>query len=438
MIKFVYSLLFYLITPFIFLRLFIKSRKSPAYRKRWSERLGFIPSLSRKRPVIWVHSVSVGETIASAPMVKALQQHYPHYQLFITTMTPTGSERVTALYSQSVEHSYIPYDLPCALARFLKRVNPAMAIIIETELWPNTINACYSRGIPIILANARLSEKSAQGYARLGHLTRTMLQQFNMIACQHNEDGNRFLRLGLPKTNLCITGSIKFDIKISAQVQLSAEKLRASWEKGFGRAAQVFIAGSTHAGEDSQIIDAFIKLKKQEKNLILVLAPRHPERFQKTFELAVSKGLVVVRHSLNDPVSSNTDVILGDTIGEMMKLFIASDIAFVGGSLVEAGGHNILEPAAAGLPVLSGTYTFNFQEIASALEKAGGLIRIKNSEDLFININKLLKNKAYYNHTCTHAKQFVENNRGALDNLLNIISQQIASAHENGKYGNVK
>ena len=425
MTRFIYSLLLYLITPLVFLKMLLRSRKAPAYRKRWGERLGFVSPLTENKPVIWIHSVSVGETIASMPLVKALRKHYPNHAFLITTMTPTGSDRVKAIYGDSVAHSYIPYDLPCALSRFFKRINPAIAIIIETELWPNTIAACHKRKIPTVVANARLSERSANGYAKLGGLTRSMLQQLSVIACQNSEDGERFLQLGLPKESLQITGSVKFDITLSKEVQAAASQLRTFWETGFDRKAQIFIAASTHDGEEQRIIDAFLQLKQRYNDLLLILVPRHPERFNPVYELACNNGLRVIRHSQQETISCDTDVILGDTMGEMMKLFAASDIAFVGGSLINRGGHNVLEPAAVGLPVLSGTYTFNFQEITSSLEKAEGLIRVENTNDLIREISRLLTDKRHYDHTCTQAKQFVESNRGALNKLLTITAKHM-------------
>ncbi|MDD7804845.1 MAG: lipid IV(A) 3-deoxy-D-manno-octulosonic acid transferase [Endozoicomonas sp. (ex Botrylloides leachii)] len=427
MARFIYSCLLYLITPAVLLRMLWRSRKTSAYRKRWGERLGFSPRLTRQNPVIWVHAVSVGETIASASLIKALQRHYPDHYFLITTMTPSGSERVKAIHGNALAHSYIPYDLPCALSRFLNRTSPCIAIMIETELWPNTIAACNKRNIPVIVANARLSKYSAKGYSRFGWITRPMLQQLSIVACQHTDDGERFLNLGLQKEKLHITGNIKFDIQVSEETKRSAAELRTSWEKGFGKPAQIFIASSTHAGEEQLIIDAFIQLKHQHRDLLLVLVPRHPERFNTVFQQAYHNGLNTIRYSQHERVSFDTDIILGDTMGEMMKFFSASDIAFVGGSLIERGGHNVLEPAAVGLPILTGAYTFNFQDITSSLEKARGLIRVRNANDLIIEINKLLMDKHYQNNIGNNAKYFVENNQGALNRLLSVIIRQIAT-----------
>ena len=425
MSRLLYSLLLYLFTPLVFCKLLYRSFRAPAYRKRWNERLGFVSFRLKKPSVIWVHSVSVGETLASAPLVNALLSRYPDYQLLITTMTPTGSERVQALYGDKVQHCYIPYDLPFALNRFFKRVKPDIAIIVETELWPNTIAACFKRNIPTIIVNARLSERSAKGYAKLGRITPTMLQQISVVACQNKNDGKRFIRLGLPENHLHITGSIKFDINVSAQEKNSATALRRQWEKGFGRPANLFIAASTHEGEEQLIFDAFKQLKQQHKDLLLLVVPRHPERFKAVFDLAVKQGLRTIRHSLEAPVDPHTEVILGDTMGEMMKLFAASDLAFVGGSLIKRGGHNVLEPAASGLPVLSGIHTFNFEKIASELEKAQGLIRVVDQDSIVDAITRLLTDKHHYDQTGHNAKQFVERNRGALERQLALISQQL-------------
>ena len=430
--RFIYSALLYLATPLVMLRLFLLARKAPAYRQRWRERFGFFPSLPKDKPVIWVHSVSVGETIASAPMVRELLERYPEHRVLVTTMTPTGSDRVKALYGNlpgdRVRHVYCPYDLPDAQNRFLNKVKPELALIIDTELWPNTIAACHKRGIPVIIVNARLSERSARGYARMKGLVSTMLKQITMVACQSKDDGERFTRLGLPLQQLTITGSVKFDLSVSPDVIKQGKHLKSTWEEGLGRPSIVITAASTHEGEDQQILDAFNSLREQYDNLLLVLVPRHPERFDAVNELIKSSSCNVVRHSGNQPLTSSTSVVLGDTMGEMMTFFAASDIAFVGGSLIEHGGHNMLEPAVLGLPVLSGRHVYNFQDISDSLVRAGGMQLVDSPKQLAEAIARLITDKLHYKEMSQNAARFVASNRGALEKTLNLINHQLPAS----------
>ena len=425
--RFLYSTLLYMATPFVLLRLALRARKAPAYGLRWKERFGFFPALSRDKPVIWVHSVSVGETIASAPLVRELITAYPEYRIMITTMTPTGSDRVKDLHKayigDRVQHVYCPYDLPDAQKRFLDRVNPAMALIVDTELWPNTVAACRKRNIPVVIVNARLSERSAKGYAKFGGLTHTMLNNLSVVACQSKDDGQRFIDLGLPEGRLQVTGSVKFDLTVEQDTIEQGRALRKSWETGLGHAARVLIAASTHDGEDQQILDSYKSLLANHDDLLLLLVPRHPERFNDVYQLIQENQLEVIRHSESSKTRPAIRVILGDTMGEMMKLFAASDIAFVGGSLVATGGHNMLEPAALGLPVLSGPHIFNFTDISQQLEQAGGLRFVNDSGALTSEVRKLLDNDDHYREMSQNATDFVNQNRGALERTLTVISR---------------
>ena len=427
--RLIYSALLYLAIPLVLLRLVVQTRKNKAYGQRWWERFGFFPALSRAQPVIWVHSVSVGETIASAPMVRELLKAYPHHRLLITTMTPTGSDQVRALHKEvlgsRVEHVYCPYDLPDVQSRFLNKVNPVIALVIDTELWPNTVAACKKRNIPMVIVNARLSARSAKGYKKLGGLTRAMLRQIPRVACQNPEDGERFIDLGLPREQLRITGSVKFDLSVSKQVLEQGKQWRASWEKGLGRPVKVIIAASTHSGEDQQILDSYKALLPTHNDLLLVIVPRHQERFDEVYKLVEENQLSITRHSQQKAPTPATRVILGDTMGQMMPLLAASDMAFVGGSLVERGGHNMMEPAALGLPVLSGPHVFNFTEISKELEQAGGLKIAANSNELSAAILKLLDDEDHYQSMGKNALAFIERNRGALRKTLDIIDELI-------------
>ena len=418
-----YSVFFYLLMPLILLRLLFRGMAAPSYRKRWLQRFGFFTPPELNKDTIWLHAVSVGETLAAVPLVKALQTKYPDHRLLITCMTPTGSERITAAFGDSVDHSYAPYDTPDAVARFLRRVQPKMLIIMETELWPNTVAGCYKRQIPVILANGRLSEKSARGYGRVPGLSAPMLGQLTAVAAQHGDDGARFTELGLSAKNLYITGNIKFDLDLSAEVRQSAEALRQQWSGTTQR--PILLAASTHRGEDEIILQAFGLIKQSVDNLLLVLVPRHPERFNQVGDLCREAGYSLARRSSNDSVEQ-ADILLGDSMGELMTFFGACDIAFVGGSLVTNGGHNMIEPAAWGKPTLSGLSVFNFAEVSRLLAEAGGLSLVEDAAALADATIELIENPEQALQMGQQAQRVAEANRGALERLLTVIDNSLS------------
>ena len=420
--RYLYSAIFYCLLPFIFLRLLFRGMAAPNYRKRWLQRFGFFRPFESSKNIIWLHAVSVGETLAAVPLVKALQIKYPDHRLLITCMTPTGSERITAAFGGSVDHSYAPYDTPDAIARFLQRVQPKMLIIMETELWPNTVAACYKRQIPVILANARLSEKSARGYGRVASLSASMFRQLTAVAAQHGDDGARFTALGLPVGNLHISGNIKFDLDLNSQIRQSAEVLRQQWSGANQR--PILLAASTHRGEDEIILQAFSLIKQSVNNALLVLVPRHPERFNQVGDLCLEAGFSLARRSSNDPTDT-ADILLGDTMGELMTFFGACDIAFVGGSLVTNGGHNMIEPAAWGKPTLTGLSVFNFAEVSRLLAEAGGLSLVEDAAALAEAVIELMKNPEQAQQMGLQAQQVAEANRGALERLLTVIDNSL-------------
>ncbi|MCY1259487.1 3-deoxy-D-manno-octulosonic acid transferase [compost metagenome] len=409
-----YSLLLHLGLPLIALRLFLRSRKAPAYARRIGERFSF--GLPELRPGgIWVHAVSVGESIAAAPMIKALQARYPQLPITVTCMTPTGSERIRALFGDSVQHCYLPYDLPWAAARFLDRVRPKLAVIMETELWPNHIHQCAKRGIPVALANARLSERSARGYARLGGVTRLMLQEMSWIAVQTEAEAQRFRQLGARPECVTVTGSIKFDLSIDPQLPVRAAVLREEWQATL---RPLWIAASTHAGEDEIILAAHRQLLADYPKALLILVPRHPERFNGVYELCRREGFASVRRSSGEAVTMDTSVLLGDTMGELLFLYALADIAFVGGSLVENGGHNLLEPAALGKPVLSGPHLFNFLEIAAQLREVGALREVADAAALAAAVEQLWDHPESAKRMAEAGLGVMRANQGALQQLL--------------------
>ncbi len=422
LLRLIYSVIFYLLTPFILVRLLYRAIKAPAYRSRWAQRFGFVSSVPTNKQLIWLHAVSVGETLAAVPLVKALQEKYSDHRLIVTCMTPTGSERIRAAFGDSVDHSYAPYDMPDSVARFLNHVKPKILIIMETELWPNIIAACHKRNIPVVLANGRLSKKSANAYERIQPLVRPMLGQLTAVAAQHKDDGARFTELGLAESALTVTGNIKFDLSLNQVTKQKAEHLLIDWRGSCDR--PILLAASTHRGEDEIILEAFTKIKDQINNPLLVLVPRHPERFNQVAELCSAAGFSVAKRSAKDLVGS-ADILLGDTMGELMAFFGACDIAFVGGSLVPTGGHNMIEPAAWGVPVLTGPHLFNFSEASQLLLKGDAMLICNNADQLAEHSTELFQNQHRRAEMGSSARRIAEANRGALGKLVALIERTI-------------
>jgi 3-deoxy-D-manno-octulosonic-acid transferase len=411
----IYTLLLYLLVPFVLLRLYLRSRKAPAYRQRWRERFAWNMACADK-PSIWLHAVSVGEVLGSAPLIQKLLDTYPQYQLVVTTMTPTGSDRVKELFGGQVLHCYAPYDLPGPVKRFLRATRPEILILFETEIWPNTIHHCYRQSIPVLLANGRMSIRSAKGYQKLSGLTKSVMTELSAIAAQSEADGQRFVDLACPKENVLVTGSVKFDVSIPEALKSDAIALRTQWA---GRPS--FIAASTHQGEDEQVLAAFAKIKHAYPDALLVLVPRHPERFDQVAKLIEDKGYEYIRRSSAQSVSSHCDVLLGDTMGELLLLYGCVDVAFVAGSLVPRGGHNMLEPAAWAVPVLSGPHLFNFQAISELLMAAGAMTIVADSDALALKVINLFADRKQALKMGELAETVVSQNRGALDKQFALI-----------------
>ncbi|RSC28769.1 3-deoxy-D-manno-octulosonic acid transferase [Pseudomonas putida] len=417
-----YTLLFHLGLPLVALRLFLRGRKAPAYRQRIAERFACkLPAM--RQGGIWVHAVSVGESIAAAPMVKALLTAYPDLPITLTCMTPTGSERIRAMFASEprVQHCYLPYDLPWAAARFLDHVRPKLGIIMETELWPNHIHQCARRGIPVALANARLSERSARGYARFAGLTRPMLEEMSLIAVQTETEAERFRSLGARAQCVQVTGSIKFDLKVDDQLLPRARQLREQWS---ALQRPVWIAASTHEGEDALILEAHQRLLQVHGDALLILVPRHPERFDAVHELCRER-FTTVRRSSGAAVDGRVQVLLGDTMGELMFLYALADITFVGGSLVPTGGHNPLEPAALALPVITGPHVFNFLEISAMLRGAGALQQVDDAEGLAAAVRRLIELPQDCRRMGEAGRTVMQANQGALQRLLEALGRLI-------------
>jgi len=337
----------------------------------------------------------------------------------LTSLTPTGRARASQIKHERVFYCHLPYDLSLLLSGFIRRVNPKFLIIMETELWPNLLATCYHKKIPVLLANARMSERSAKGYGRIQSLTRQMLKQISCVAVQNEIDGNRFIKLGLPQENMIITGSIKFDLTLAANIKEKAAQLRKMWEN-----RPVWIAASTHPQEEEQILLAHKQILSAIPEALLILVPRHPERFINAKALAEQLSFHIVTRSSGEQCHANTNLFLGDTMGELLVYYGAADVAFVGGSLVATGGHNPLEPAALSLPIITGPHVFNFAQICRLLIKAGAQQQVKDSQELALIIIKLLTDTKLRLTMGQQAEKMLNDNRGALNRLLEIIKAQ--------------
>lgn len=419
----VYTLLLYLATPIVLFRLAWRGWRAPAYWQRWGERFGFIP-VQRSGPAIWIHAVSVGEAVLAAPLIRALHQRYPTFSLVVTTTTPTGSERIRNLFGGKVFHVYAPYDLPGPVRRFLARTQTRLAIIMETELWPNWFHHCHCRGIPVIVANARISPRSARGYLRIRRLIGPVLQQARTIAVQTEADRQRILALGASPAQVRIMGNMKFDVRLPAHIAEQGAALREVW----GSQRSVWIAASTHEGEEEIALRVLAQIRAKLPDCLLILVPRHPERFPRVENLCRRFGYSVLRRSQmnrSPPVPRAVDVFLGDTMGELPLFYASADVAFVGGSLVPVGGHNPLEPAALGLPVLFGPHMFNFQQITELFLEAHAAVQISTPERLAQQTLKFLQTPDGRQLYGARARALVAENRGALERLLRLIEAEL-------------
>ena len=415
-----YTLLLYLLTPLVLLRLVWRGLRAPDYWRRWPERFGTIePPLGEH--VIWIHAVSVGEVQAAEPVIRALLEQRPEHSILVTTVTPTGSSRVVDMFGDDVAHVYAPYDLPGAVARFFDRVRPQLAIVMETELWPNLFHACHHRSVPLLLVNARLSTRSVAGYRRVRKLVGRTLACVTEIAAQTATDAGRFESLGAAAGSISVTGNMKFEQRIPPSLLERAEVLRRDW--GIGR--PVWIAASTHEGEDEMLLDIFRQLRKQFNGCLLVLVPRHPERFESVADLCRHRGYNTVLRSEQVPCTPETSVFVGDSMGELPLFYAAADVAFVGGSLVHHGGHNLLEPAALGIPVVTGPNVFNFVEICELLLQAGACEKVETTAELLQTVSRWLEDANERHHVGQQGRQVVEKNRGALKSVMAMIDRYI-------------
>lgn len=404
----VYSFLFYLLTPFLLLRLSLRGIKVPKYFKRWGERFAWY---DKKYPQqdIWFHAVSVGEAEALFPLVKRLHQQHPDIKLLITTTTPTGSARVDAVMQGTVTHVYLPYDLPGAVCRFLKCFNPRMGVIVETEIWPNLFACCYENEVPLAMINARLSEKSAQGYQKISALICPALAKIKWIAAQTEQDANRFIAIGAPKQVVETLGNIKFDLDVAQETIKQGLQFKLAEFPG----RFVWLIASTHKDEEILFIEIYKQIKQRIPELLLVIAPRHSERVETVKKIFEQQQLDVVVRTSADSCLPTTDVYLVDTMGELKMFYAAADVAFVGGSMVPKGGHNILEAAAVGVPVMFGPFMDNFKDIAEASLKAGAALQCQSEKDIVQAVLTIYQQPIYQQELIEKGKAFVLSNRGA-------------------------
>ena len=404
--------------PFLFLRLVWKSRKLSDYRQRFPERLGFYPvKLDR---CLWVHAASVGEALATIPLIKALKARYPQFPMLVTTMTPTGAHRVKAALGDTVTHVYLPYDFPDAVYRFLKSMKPSMAIIMETEMWPNLFAACRKRNIPVCLMNARLSARSARGYQRILPLTKEILSHITMIAAQGEADAARFIALGASKEQVVVTGNLKFDLPLPDDLLAKGDFLR----KNLGENRFVWVAASTHPGEEEKILAAHAMLLKQYPTALLVLVPRHPDRFDEVDAL-IAKSFNRVRRSTHDGSTINVPVYLADTMGEMLLFYAAADVAFVGGSFIPHGGHNMLEVALLKKAIITGPHVFNFADIADLFFASNAMLKANDEKALADLLIALASDKTRCIDLGNRAFEVMKANGGALQRQLDVITRVV-------------
>jgi 3-deoxy-D-manno-octulosonic-acid transferase len=414
----IYSFIIYLLIPFVVLRLFWLGFRNPDYRRRWKERFGFPDKITSHDRIIWLHAVSVGEVQVSRPLVNGLLEEYPDYKILITTMTPTGADSVNQYFSDSVKHLYLPYDLPVAVKHFISVIEPSILIVMETELWPNLFHYCHKKDIPIIVINARMSEKSAKGYRRFSSLIRPMLENVSLVVAQGKKDAERMIALGVDKDKISVTGNLKFDINLPHSVTEQAQALRRYLSVN----RPVWIAASTHEGEEKIILDAFDKVLQQQPQCLLLIVPRHPGRAAAVRELCTKRNLKVLSKSDNRECDENVKVFILDTLGELPMYYAAADVAFVGGSLTEIGGHNMLEPACLGLPVIMGPHVFNFQEISQLLLDEGAAWKVSNADELSGRVSSLLADANLRHSIGERGRGVVLKNRGNVEKIMELIS----------------
>lgn len=421
--RFVYILLVYLLAPLVIAHEAWKALTNPGYRGRLGQRLGFVPRLSQPGS-LWLHAVSVGEVQAAAAVVHELQRRHAGLSIVITTVTPTGAQRARALFKDSVLHCYLPYDLPGSVSRFLDRIDPQVAIILETEIWPNLYAELGRRKIPLVLGSARVSTKSVDRYRRMASLFKDTLSHGMMIGAQTTSDAERFRAIGAAADRVQVTGNVKYDLEIPAATVAAGVALRRQW----GEERPAWIAGSTHEGEEEAVLQAHAAVCSKHPQALLILVPRHPQRFENVRALLRKRGVPFAQRSLGQVPDASHAVFLIDTLGELQMFYAAVDVAFVGGSLVPIGGHSLLEPAVLGLPMVSGPHTHNGQDVADLLVQCGALQIVRSREELAMRVRAWLDNAALADEDGARGRQAVAANRGAVNRLVAMVEPLLRSS----------
>ena len=426
-----YRLLLVVARPWVRVRLRLRARKDPEYGRRVAERFADLPE-TLPRGAVWFHTVSAGETIAAAPVIERLVEAFPETPFLVTTMTPTGSAQVAKLLGGKVAHCYAPYDFPDVVERFFTRMEPRLLVLMETELWPNMLSEAHRRSVPALLVNARLSERSAAGYAKLGGLVRSMLAELKFIACQYPAHAERFRSLGASPSRLGVLGSVKFDVILPPDHEARVNVLAHRWRI---ESRPVWIAGSTHPGEESVVLEAHQRLQARVPEALLILVPRHPDRREEVGSLIDRAGFSQARMSdqldpslQEQPGTPELDVILGDTMGELLYLYGLADVAFLGGSLVSVGGHNPIEAAVCKVPLIMGPQTFNFPDVVAAFSEAGCLSLATDAQTLSALVADYLSDTEGRKAAGAAAARVVAENTGAMDRLLELLTAEIRAA----------
>jgi 3-deoxy-D-manno-octulosonic-acid transferase len=420
--RWLYTLLLYLIMPLVLLHLLWRGLGNRAYLKRWPERFGFFDPPEHTGGIV-VHAASVGEVNVAGALVKSLARRFPGRPVYLTTFTPTGSTRVRDLFREEVFHVYAPLDLPGAVKRFYERVQPGLLIIMETEIWPNLYFGASSRNIPILIANARISQDSFGAYRRLRKLTAATLNQVSRIAAKSQVDADRLVEIGADRQRIEVTGNLKFDVTLPPSLLEQGETIRMAW----GANRLVLLAGSTHEGDEQPVLEAFSRLLKRFPQALLVLVPRHPERFTRVAQAARAAGLKVSLRSEGISCPSSTQCFVIDAMGELLQFYAACDVAFVGGSLDRIGGHNVLEPAALARPVVVGPHTFNFEDITEQLIAADAAIRVNNSAELEEATARLFTRPELRDQMGQAGLKLVRSGQGALERTLELVDELITA-----------
>lgn len=413
-----YNVLLWLLLPYVFFHLLWRGRKQPEYRQRIPERFGLYATPASERPVLWLHTVSVGETRAAVTLVQALQRDYPGHQILLTHTTPTGMATSEQLFGNGVRRVYLPYDYPFAVRRFLQQFRPHLGVLLETEIWPNLIHACHERRIPLLLLNARLSTRSAAGYARFGGLAGAALSELTAVAAQTAEDATRLTGLGA--RSVSVMGNLKFDIEPPAAQLALGRQLREQ----FGVQRRVFLAASTREGEEALLLAELAQ--QTATDVLTVIVPRHPQRFDEVATLLEKQGLRYQRRSAQQPIAPETQVVLGDSMGEMFAYYAGCDLAYIGGSLLPFGGQNLLEALAVGKPVLVGPHTYNFAQATEQAVTAGAAKRVRDVEELMASVRQLLEDSSALMTMGEQGKAFVIAHRGATAQALRLIAGLVA------------